>query len=118
MVCDEDGTLYLLIESTMVKAILRVTPAGLKTVMYDFFDRGTGNAAGVQNDLAIQPGINFLYTIDALNNKLLVYDIGQDLLVEMLPDTSMGYDIEAISTDHSGGVDKVGLVVLPGPSGF
>jgi hypothetical protein len=118
MVCDDDGTLYLLVESTMIKAILRVTPAGVKTVEYDFFDRGSGNAAGIQNDLAIQPGINFLYTIDAFNNKLLVYDIGQGLLTEMLPDALMGYDAEAISSDRSGGVDHVGLVVLPGPSGF
>jgi hypothetical protein len=47
-----------------------------------------------------------------------VYDIGQGLLSEMLPDTTAGYDIEAISTVRSGGVDRVGLIVLPGPSGF
>jgi len=118
MVCDDDGTLFLLIDSSILKAILRVTTAGVKTVEYDFFDRGTGNAAGIQNDLAIQQGNNLLYTIDTFNNKLLFYNIGQGVLTEMLPDTLMGYDPEAISTDQSGGIERVGLVVLPGVSGF
>jgi hypothetical protein len=117
MVCDDDGTLYLLVETSVMKSILEITPAGDKTVLYDFFDRGAGDAAGVQNDLAIQEGINFLYTVDTHNNMLLLYDIGQGTLSEMFPDTLSGYDPESISTDFSGN-ERVGLVVLPGPSGF
>lgn len=117
MVCDDDGTVYMLVETSETKAILRVTPQGTKTVEYDFFNRGAGNAAGVQSDLAIQPGIDFLYTIDTWNNMLLVYDVGQQTLSEMFPDTLSGYDAEAISTDFSSG-ERVGLAVLPGPSGF
>jgi hypothetical protein len=115
MVCARSGDLYVLVESGSVKAILKVTPAGVKTVEYDFFDRGTGDAAGIQNDLAIQRNINFLYTIDTENDMLLLYDISQKVLSEMPPGD--GYDPESISISSERN-ERVGLVVLPGPSGF
>jgi hypothetical protein len=120
MVYDQDRSddrLFLLIDSNNTKAILRITPAGDKTVEYDFFDRGSGNAAGIQNDLAIQQNIDFLYTVDTLNDVLVQYDINQQVLSVWFPDTLSGYDPESIS--RTGMIDeRVGLVVLPGLTGF
>jgi hypothetical protein len=120
MVYDQDRTddrLFLLVDTDDTKAIIRVTLAGDKTVEYNFFDRGPGDAAGIQNDLAIQQNIDFLYTIDTLNDLLIQYDINQQVLSVWFPDTLSGYDPESIS--RTGIPDeRVGLVVLPGPDGF
>ena len=109
--------LFLLVDTDNTKAIIRITPAGVKTVEYDFFDRGSGTAAGIQNDLAIQQNIDFLYTIDTLNDLLVQYDINQQVLSVWFPDTQSGDDPESISRADMPD-ERVGLVVLPGPTGF
>jgi len=113
MVCHE-GMVYILVDTDDTKEILKVDPSGggTKAVEYDFFSRGSGKDAGEQSDLALHPVFSFLYTIDTLNDQLLVYDIVQRALVEMFPDTSLGFDPESISDASSSG-ERVGLVVLP-----
>jgi hypothetical protein len=109
MVCEaRQGNVYILIDSDETKEIVQVTPAGVVTVLYDFFDRGEGDAAGVQRDLAYDEGFRRLYTIDTLNNNVLIYDIGEDILVEMFDDPFLQ---STISTTGGSG-ERVGLVVL------
>ncbi|MDH3197139.1 MAG: hypothetical protein OEO21_02760 [Candidatus Krumholzibacteria bacterium] len=111
VVNDDDQNLFILVDSDTTKAILRVTPGGTKTVEYDFFDRGSGASAGVQNDLALSPvGGGRLYTIDTLNDMLLAFDLTQQILVELPPQSS---DPEAISAADGLGGERVGLIVLP-----
>jgi hypothetical protein len=116
MECNHDGTIFILVDDHRDnKTILQVTPAGVKTVAFDFFSRGTGtaNEAGVLSDLAIRRGGNpILYTIDTENNMLLRYDVGQQVLSELFPDADLGMDPESISIDFSNG-ERVGLVVMP-----
>jgi hypothetical protein len=117
MVCDDDGTVYILVDTGNTKQIVSVTSAGAKSTVFDFFDRGPDDAAGMQNDLAmwrVSPNELLLYTVDTLNDVLLTYRITeqeQELIV-MMPDTAGGYDLESISTAASYG-ERVGLVVLP-----
>jgi hypothetical protein len=107
------GMVYILVDTDDTKEILKVDPSGgTKAVEYNFFSRGSGKDAGEQSDLALHSGFSFLYTIDTLNDQLLVYDLVQQALVEMFPDTSMGFDPESISEASSSG-ERVGLVVLP-----
>jgi DNA-binding beta-propeller fold protein YncE len=111
MVCEPDGgDVYVLVDSEDTKQILRITPGGAVTVLYDFFDRGAGDAAGVQRDLAYDADLaqGRLYTIDTLNNNVLIYDIGEDILVEMFEDPLAQ---STISTSGASG-ERVGLVVL------
>jgi hypothetical protein len=107
-----DGAVYILVDATNTKAIVRVTAAGVKTS--DFVDfialRGQGDAAGVQSDLAIDRRFRFLFTLDTLNNTLLLYDIPQSHLSELTPTNTT--DPEALSTDGDSG-ERVGLAVLP-----
>lgn len=107
-----DGAVYILVESSNVKAIVQVTAAGVKTS--DFVDfialRGPGDAAGVQSDLAIDRQFRFLFTLDTLHNTLLLYDIPQANLEELTP--TITTDPEALSTDGDSG-ERVGLAVLP-----
>jgi len=113
VVNDDDQNVFILVESDAVKAILRVTPAGNKTVEYDFFDRGAGAAAGVQNDLAIsQVGTGSLFTIDTLNDMLIGYDISQQTLYQLPPHPTLS-DPESISAADGLGGERVGLAVLP-----
>lgn len=107
MVCEaRDGNVYILVDSEDTKEILQVTPAGAVTVLYDFFDRGAGDAAGVQRDLAYDEGFQRLYTIDTLNDNVLVYDLPGDVLAEMFADPQ-----STISASVGSG-ERVGLVVL------
>jgi hypothetical protein len=107
VVNDSDGAIYILVESTAVKAILKVTPAGVKTVEYDFFTRGAGDAAGRQSDLAIDRSYDFLYTLDTRNNVILIYQLVAHQLNELV---SAG-DPNAASNASAG--ERVGLSVLP-----
>ena len=115
VVNDDDSNLFILVDAApagTTKLILRVTPGGTKTVEYDFTSRGAGDAAGRQNDLALEPqGGGLLYTVDTLNDMLLVYDITQGTLIEMPPDTTLT-DRYAISEPLSQG-ERVGIMVLP-----
>jgi hypothetical protein len=110
MACNNDGTVYLLVDTEDIKAIFSVTPAGEKNTEYDFFDRGTGDAAGIQNDLAIRQGRPaLLFTVDTLNDLLLLYVPGQGLS-ELFP--RAGFDPESISSQRASG-ERIGLVWLP-----
>jgi hypothetical protein len=107
MVCEaRDGNVYILVDSEDTKEILQVTPAGAVTVLYDFFDRGAGDAAGVQRDLAYDEGFQRLYTIDTLNDNVLVFDVSGGVLAEMFTAPQ-----SAVSTSGGSG-ERVGLVVL------
>jgi hypothetical protein len=116
MECNDNGDVYILVDHDNEKAILKVTPTGSMTVVYDFFDRGSGTPeeAGTQRDLAIRRGPNpILYTIDTRNNSLLRVDLTQDPthFWEYDPE-AVGANPEAISTDGAIG-ERVGLVVIP-----
>ena len=107
MVCEPDGgDVYVLVDSEDTKQIVRITPAGAVTVLYDFFDRGPGSAAGIQRDLAYDEGFKRLYTLDTLNNNVLIYDVGLDIVVEMF-----GVSQSTLSTSGGSG-ERLGLVVL------
>lgn len=115
MVCDDDGTVYILVDRPATKAIVSVTSAGTKSTVYDFFDRGAGDAAGIQDDLAswrVAPNELLLYTVDTKNDVLLVYRITEQVqeLIVLVPES--GTDPEAISTTTSED-ERVGLVLLP-----
>lgn len=111
MVVHTDGSVYILIESAGTKAIVKVTSAGVKTTAFDFLTDRAGSA-GIQDDLAIaQLGgpTPVLYTLDTLNNVILLYNINTDELVEIDPDSNT--DPNAASKEDSG--ERVGLSVLP-----
>ena len=110
IVDSEDGSIYILVESAATKSIVRVNSAGDQTTVYDFFDRGAGDAAGIQSDLAIdREPIRYLYTLDTLNNKILRYSIAFDTLVELQSDG------DPFAASGSGSGERVGLDVIPGP---
>jgi hypothetical protein len=104
------GLLYILVESAATKSIVTVTTGGTKTTVYDFFDRGAGDLAGVQNDLALDADRNLLYTLDTLNNVVLIYVILEDRLEVIVPDATT--DEGAASTPPQND-ERVGLAVLP-----
>jgi len=115
MACGPDGTVYILVDSDDTKELLKVTADGSLTLLYDFFDRGEGDAAGVQRDLAYDHGFRRLYTLDTLNDNMLVFDLAQEVLVPILDDSltqatlsNRGVDGELI------GGERVGLTVLKG----
>lgn len=111
MVIDTDGSVFILVDSDddATKRIVKVTAAGVKTTVVDFFaERGAGDLAGEQSDLAIDRSIRFLYTMDTLNNVVLIYDIagatfGQPLVSSGDP---------GAASDGSVG-ERVGIAVLP-----
>jgi hypothetical protein len=105
-----NGSVYILVESAATKSIVQVTSGGVKTTVFDFFDRGAGDAAGVQSDLALESQFGYLYTLDTLNNVILIYQIGNDQLNEIRPDP--GTDAGAASTPPQND-ERVGLAVLP-----
>lgn len=111
MVCDGfDGNVYILVDTPNTKEILQVTSAGAVTTLFDFTSRGAGDAAGIQNDLALRRP--FLFTLDTLNDKLLVYDLA-DTFTPLFSDSLEQSKLS--SRDGSGnlsGGERVGLAVL------
>ncbi|RLC07564.1 MAG: hypothetical protein DRI24_24675, partial [Deltaproteobacteria bacterium] len=115
MVCDSDGIVYILVDSDDTKQLLKYLPGGAIEELYDFFDRGAGQAAGMQRDLALEPvfGTGRLYTLDTLNDNMLVYDIQSDTMNPMLSDS-----LSQSALSHRGadgtliGGERVGIVVL------
>jgi hypothetical protein len=110
MVVASDGSVYILVESTNTKSLVKVTSAGTPSTAVDFFvARGPGAAAGEQSDLAIDRGYGsgFVYTLDTLNNVILLYEVANGNLTELGPAGS--------PDDLSDGVsdERVGLAVLP-----
>jgi hypothetical protein len=111
MAAGPDGTVYILVESTSTKSIVQVTSGGVKTTLFDFFSRGAGDAAGKQADLALlrAGALTGLYTLDTLNNVILLYDVGAAQLHEIVPDRTT--DTYAASDSTSG--EAVGLAIVP-----
>jgi hypothetical protein len=109
MVVHPDGSVYMVVESAATKSIVKVS-SGTKTTVFDFFSRGAGDAAGIQDDLAIDSANGFLYTLDTLNNVVLIYVIGTGQFEEMVPDAST--DAGAASKTGTSG-ERVGLAILP-----
>jgi hypothetical protein len=108
MVAHPDGSVYILVESDDTKSIVRVTSGGTKETVFDFFSRGAGDAAGIQDDLAFDPR-GFLYTLDTLNNVILLYHISMDQLFELVPDGST----DANAASNGSARERVGLAILP-----
>ena len=116
MASDLDGTIYVLVDGDDTKQLLKYDPAGGLEVIYDFFDRGADEAAGVQRDLVLDRGFGGagrLYTLDTLNDNMLVYDIQSATLNEMLSDSLTQATLSNRGTDGTliGG-ERVGIVVL------
>jgi hypothetical protein len=111
MVCDDrDGSVYILVDTDDTKELLKVTPGQGVSQLYDFFSRGGGTkqAAGEQRDLAFKnPN---LFTLDTLNDKLLVYDV--DTQVFRTPLFSDSLEQAKISKPNSPPAERVGLDVL------
>ena len=105
MAADDNGNIYILVDTDNTKALLKVV-GSTKTVFFDFFTRGPGDAAGIQNDLAINANGTLLYTLDTLNNKLL-------LLREPLPrlQEAAAKTTGELSSPSSG--ERVGLTWIP-----
>lgn len=109
MVVHSDGAVYIVVESDATKSIVRAS-VGVKETVFDFFSRGAGDAAGIQDDVALDPRAGgLLYTLDTVNNVILLYQISTDMLFELVPDGST--DPEAAS--NASARERVGLVVLP-----
>jgi hypothetical protein len=106
MVADMDGTVYILVDTTSTKELIKIDSQGDKTGAFDFFSRGPGNLAGTQRDLALDRNAGKLYTIDTLNNQLLYFFTSAPNQVYTVMTS------EDISTSDFSG-ERVGLVVLP-----
>jgi hypothetical protein len=116
MVCDNDGNVYILVDSDNTKELLQVTPAGGLSVLVDFFvQRGAGDAAGIQRDLAYKSP-STLFTLDTQNNKLLRYDIGGgffELFADSLEQSKLSeFAYEDTAQTILTGGEPVGLDVL------
>lgn len=112
VVNDDDGSVFVLVDTDSTRALLRITGTGTKTVAFDFFSRGPGDAAGRQRDLALNPaGAGVLYTIDTLHDVLIAYDILQGTITELGPDPVNGTPGD-FSQPGSWG-DLLGLAVVP-----
>jgi hypothetical protein len=109
------GTVYLLVDTAVTKSIVSVTSTGTKTTVVNFFsERGAGDAAGVQSDLALRVQGLFvgLYTLDTLHDSVLVYVLAGTPaeLIEVVPDATT--DADAASKTGTSG-ERVGLAILP-----
>ncbi len=114
MACEaRGGVVYILVDAKDTKEILEVTPGGAVSVLYDFFQRGSGSAAGMQRDLAYDEGFSFLYTLDTLNDNMLLFEVGPRVLTPMFDDSLLQ---STLSNKGFGGAliggERVGLVVL------
>jgi len=112
MVCDDvDGSVYIVVDTPSTKELIKVTPGGTVTLLFDFFSRGsTAPEAGMQRDLAFRrPN---LFTLDTLNDKLLVYDIA-DVMTPLFSDSLEQSKLSSrnINGTLQGG-ERVGLDVL------
>jgi hypothetical protein len=103
-----DRSVYIMVQSTNTRGIVKVTLDGMKTTASDFFvDRGAGNAAGIQSDLAINQTLNLLYSLDTLNNVIVVFQPSTGVVGELAP-TGDPFD-----ASDGGSDERVGLAVLP-----
>jgi hypothetical protein len=114
MVCDGfDGSVYILVDTDSTKEILQVTVGGDVSQLFDFFSRGGGSAqeAGIQRDLALKRPR--LFTLDTLNDKMLVYDLGGDFVPLFADSIEQAKLSERDAVGNLSGGERVGLDVLP-----
>ena len=107
MVCDSNRMIYILVDTDNTKKIMKVSAIdGTKTLVFDFFSRGSGSPedAGIQRDLALDSNFDFLYTVDTYNNALLLYDLPGGPLTVTVQDST-------ISTTPEGG-ERIGIDVI------
>jgi hypothetical protein len=107
MVCSLDRMIYILIDTDNTKKIMQVSAVdGSSSTVFDFFSRGSGSAddAGIQRDLALDTGQDYLYTIDTYHNQLLRYQLPGGPLTVRIQSSN-------ISTSIEGG-ERVGLDVM------
>jgi hypothetical protein len=118
MVCESgQGNVYILVDSDDTKEILEVTPGGAVSVLYNFFERGSGDAAGQQRDLAfdLRNGRQYLYTLDTRNDNILRFEIAQRILTPMFSDSLLQSTLSnRKATGALDGEERVGLVVIGG----
>ena len=117
MVVDKsDQSIYILVETGVstpptTKAIVKVTHDGTLSTAYDFFNRGTGDAAGMQEDLAIDRSLKYLYTLDTKNNVFLAFGLPTSADPGTLITISSSGDANWAS--DAGSREPVGLDVIP-----
>jgi hypothetical protein len=108
-----DHSVYIVVDyQTTTKSIVKVTiPGGVVSTAYDFFNRGAGDAAGIQEDLALDRQSHNLFTLDTKNNVFLAFGLtgsgNEGSLVSIAP---LGDPFQA---SNSGFGDAVGLDVIP-----
>lgn len=112
MVVDgNDGSIYILVDYsglTTKKEIVRVTSAGVVSTAFDFTTRAD---AGVQNDLAIDRTLKYLFTLDTKNNVFLAFGLPSSADPgSLITFTATGDPGQA--SDASSG-ERVGLDVIP-----
>jgi 5-hydroxyisourate hydrolase-like protein (transthyretin family) len=112
MVVDgSDGSIYILVETAATKSIVKVTSSGTLTTVKDFFSRGAGDAAGIQDDLAIDRSLKYLYTLDTKNNVFLAFGLPTSAdpgsLITIVPANG------ANDISDAGSREPVGLDVIP-----
>ena len=113
MVCDgTDGNIYILVDTDTTKEIIKVTTAGGVSQVFDFFSRGGGTAqeAGIQSDLALRKPL--LFTLDTLNDKMLVYDLGGTFTPLFSDSIEQAKLSKRDSAGNLSGGERVGLDVL------
>ncbi len=107
MVCDTDRMIYIIVDTDNTKKILSVSAVdGTKSDLFDFFSRGSGTAAdaGIPRELALDQNNGYLYTVDTLNNQLLLYNLPSGPL-------EIRTQGPQISTTVEGG-ERIGLAVI------
>jgi hypothetical protein len=100
------------VDTDTTKEILRVAVGGAVSQLFDFFSRGGGSAqeAGIQRDLALKRPR--LFTLDTLNDKMLVYDLG-DVFTPLFSDSIEQAKLsERDAVGNLDGGERVGLDVL------
>jgi hypothetical protein len=113
MVCDGfDGSIYIVVDTDDTKELLKVTSGGVVSQLVDFFSRGSGSAedAGMQSDLALLRPL--LFTIDTLNDKLLVYNLGGTFTPLFSDSIQQAKLSERAMSGSLAGGERVGLDVL------
>ncbi|UCH84123.1 MAG: hypothetical protein JSW50_00085, partial [Candidatus Latescibacterota bacterium] len=116
MVCSEDGTIFILVDSDDTKQLLSVSPSPPSTVevLVDFLvERGPYQEPGTMRDLAIR-GYH-VYLLDTYNNDILLYQTEQRSLSRRFRDKPETVRAD-LSTQNASG-ERVGLVVITPPAG-
>ncbi len=110
MVVDSDGSIYILVDyagATTTKSIVKVSGASVTTA----FDFTTRVDAGIQNDLAIDRSVHYLFTLDTKNNVFLAFGLPTSPDPGSLITFTAAGDPGQASDASSG--ERVGLDIVP-----